>query len=320
MCRHLTTVGAKGNSKGVAVTPQPAQEIQEVELARLRFGLSPRSDARDESYIRTLAERFDDLPPIVVHGDTLVIIDGVHRVLAAGRLGRTRILAAIFVGTEDEARVEAVQLNIVHGKPLTLHERESAAGHFLRSHPEWSDRRVAEICGLSPKTIGRVRNRVLEDSDRRSSRVGRDGRARPTDPAAVRQRVADLLSATPASSAREIAAVAGTSQATVLDVRRRLQQGDAAGPQERASDVGTWSGDAALTATTSAYRFTQWFERTAVSDAEAHTAAVPLSRIYAVVDECRRRARQWEGFAAALEQRARRSSSAPGGLIEATNR
>ena len=291
-----------------------------MELARLQFGLSPRSDARDESYIRTLAERFDDLPPIVVHGDTLVVVDGVHRVLAAGRLGRTRILAATFVGSEEEARVEAVRLNIVHGKPLTLRERESAAGRFLRAHPEWADRRVAEICGLSPKTIGRVRSRVVKDSDGPASRVGRDGRTRPTDPAAVRQRVADLLNATPASSSREIAAVARTSQATVLDVRRRLQQDDAARPQEPATDDGTWRGDAALSSTTSAYRFTQWFERTAVSDAEAHTAAVPLSRIYVIVDECRRRARQWEGFASALEQRARRSSSAPGGLIEATNR
>lgn len=295
-----------------------SEELREFEIAQLQFGLSPRSDPGDDAYVQTLAERFDDLPPIVVHGATRTVIDGAHRVLAARRLGRCRIAATVFEGTAEEAVVEAVRLNVVHGKPLTLRERECAATRFLSSHPEWSDRRLAEICGLSAKTIARIRGQIVA-GPREGSRVGKDGRARPTDPGSVRRRVAELLGSAPESSARKIASAAGTSQATVRDVRRRLESGEPVAPPGRVpGERLVWGDDAALRATTDASCFAQWFERTAMGNADVHVSAVPLSHVYLVVDECRTRARQWDAFATALERRARAPHPGPATLAEAT--
>ena len=51
-----------------------------------------------------------------------------------------------------------------------------------------------------------------------------------------------------------------------------------------------------------------WLARTAVSveDLHAHLGSLPLSRVYEVADECRRRARTWAQMADALEARVRR--------------
>ncbi len=43
-----------------------------------------------------------------------------------------------------------------------------------------------------------------------------------------------------------------------------------------------------------------------VDDLRTHLGTVPLSRVYQVVDECRRRASTWAQMADALEARARR--------------
>ena len=52
-----------------------------------------------------------------------------------------------------------------------------------------------------------------------------------------------------------------------------------------------------------------WLARTAVSseDFQAHLGSLPVSRVYEVVDECRRRARAWSEIASALEGRVRRN-------------
>jgi hypothetical protein len=54
-----------------------------------------------------------------------------------------------------------------------------------------------------------------------------------------------------------------------------------------------------------------WLARTGVSidDLRTYLVKLPLSRVYAVVDECRRRAKIWGEIATALEDRARGSAS-----------
>jgi ParB-like chromosome segregation protein Spo0J len=201
------------------------QRVEEVPIERLRFGLSPREVLCDEQHVAALAEVLDDVPPIVVHGRTLRVIDGVHRVHAAKKVGRRTIRALIFDGDEIEAHIEAVRSNITHGKPLSLSEREAAAQRVLQLVPAWSDRRIAMVSGLSPKTVARLRERATVDSAQSRARLGRDGRLRPVDPAAVRRRVAEVLRDEPGASNRAIAKRAGASQATVRDVRERLGRG-----------------------------------------------------------------------------------------------
>lgn len=201
------------------------QRVEDVRIERLRFGLSPRTELCDQRHVAALAEVIDQVPPIVVHRPTMRVIDGVHRVHAARSLGRETIRALLFDGDEVAANIEAVRSNVTHGKPLTLAEREAAAVHIVQLVPDWSDRRIAGVSGLSPKTVARLRARATVDSAQSRARVGRDGRLRPVDPTEVRRRVAEAVRSDPEASTRAIAARTGASQATVRDVRQRLSRG-----------------------------------------------------------------------------------------------
>lgn len=200
------------------------QSLGTARVVDLRHGPTPRIGGRDDEHVRVLQESFDQLPPIVVHRPTMMVIDGAHRLLAAKRLGRSTIRVEFFTGSSAAAYVEAVRRNIAHGKPLTLTERRQAAREIVDSHPNWSDARVAAACALSDKTVAALR--ASDDSDGVDARVGSDGRTRPVDVASRRLRAADLLGRSPELSLRAVARAVNLSPATVLDVRRRLLRND----------------------------------------------------------------------------------------------
>lgn len=150
-----------------------------VPLASLVAGDTLRIQGTNEGHVRVLAETEGPLPPILVHRHTLRVIDGMHRLLAAKLQGRETIAVRFFEGDEEEAFVAAVQANAMHGLPLTLADRRTAAARIVRTHAEWSDRMIAGLVGLSPKTVGVVRRRLAtEEFPQSAARVGRDGRIR----------------------------------------------------------------------------------------------------------------------------------------------
>jgi len=69
-----------------------------------------------------------------------------------------------------------------HGLPLTLAERTAAAARIVRAYPHWSDRRIAAVAGLSPKTVGAMRVSASEEIPQPRYRIGLDGRARRVAP------------------------------------------------------------------------------------------------------------------------------------------
>ena len=174
-----------------------AEGTAEVDIATLKTGILLRFDGEDLEHAQSLACRLDDCPPILVEKSTAMVIDGAHRVLAAKLLDRETIPVRYFTGTHEEAFVEAVKANVSHGKPLTLAEREAAAKKVLEMHNDWSDRLVAQVCGLSDKTVGRLRKTTAE-IPQSTARIGRDGRHRPTDTRLLRNEIADR----PAGEAR----------------------------------------------------------------------------------------------------------------------
>ena len=305
------------------------QRVEDVLIERLRFGLSPREVLCDTQHVAALAEVIDDVPPIVVHLPTMRVIDGVHRVHAARSVGRVQIRAVLFDGDEVAAHVEAVRTNVTHGKPLTLAEREAAAVHIIELVPDWSDRRIAGVSGLSPKTVARLRDRATVDPARSRARLGQDGRRRPVDPTEVRRRVAEVVRSDPEASTRSIASRTGASQATVRDVRQRLSRGASelvARPRRRKRKHGDAAAEPPAVAATPdevgaggrAVDFTTWFEQHRIEEDEwrQYVEALPIGRVYEVADACRRFSAAWRAFAIALEDRARahrRSSSSGSG-------
>jgi ParB-like chromosome segregation protein Spo0J len=309
-------------------------------LADLRPGPSLRDGGINPTHVDTLIQLEGRWPPILVASRDHSVIDGHHRVAAAKTLGQVEVSCVLFDGSPDDAYLESVRRNVVHGLPLTLKERERAAAHIVRRYGRWSDRRIAELCALSPTTIARVRHastsrgksRPSDATGPSGSRIGRDGRVRPVDPTPLRSRIVTALHANPDASLRVLASKVGASPETVRRVRQRMGEGKGPGKGGRLTTANrggrsrdvkemtptielltgtleyatplSWTADPAVLSTRAGTAFARWLARTRISDWRQHVGAVPLSRVYEVADEARQRAAYWQQFALALEARA----------------
>ncbi|MEV7596083.1 winged helix-turn-helix transcriptional regulator [Kitasatospora sp. NPDC089797] len=229
MTQQTATVEAEENPVSRLPSPEWAPALTEVvtvPVAALLPADSPRARGEDPEHLRTLAELGRDLPPIIVHRSSMRVVDGMHRLRVAAAEGRSDIPVRFFEGSERDAFVLSVQSNTRHGLPLSKAERTAAAGRILVSHADWADRMIAEVTGLSTKTVRALRRDLGEAIPHPASRIGRDGRARPLDSATGRLRASELITANPRASLRAIADEAGISPGTVRDVRERLRRGE----------------------------------------------------------------------------------------------
>lgn len=202
-------------------------DSQVIQIDLLRPADTPRLEGEDEDHAQRLAESEIRWPPILVHKATMRVIDGMHRLRAAKIKGQDAIEVEFFDGSEEAAFVEAVRANTVHGLPLSMKDRHSAALRIMFAQQDISDRAAAECTGLSAKTISRLRESLNRDSLlQQEIRVGKDGRRRPLSAAEGRQRAADVLASEPTMSLRQVAKIAGVSLGTAHDVKDRMRRGE----------------------------------------------------------------------------------------------
>ncbi|AOR34524.1 transcriptional regulator [Streptomyces fodineus] len=206
----------------------------DIDIRSLLPADSPRFTL-DHAHVRALAESEAEFPPILVHRATLRVVDGMHRLRATALRNRRTISARWFEGDEQAAFLRAVECNMRHGLPLSRDERKQAALRILRAHPDWSDRSIAEMTGWNATGVGALRRDITDPGARPETRVGRDGRVRPSNTAEGRRMAAEVISRNPEASLREIARQAGISVGTARDVRRRLANGQEAIPAGRCS-------------------------------------------------------------------------------------
>ncbi len=168
--------GAELNSPRVPIGQDLVERgsVEQVPISRLIGTMGVRSQPVDVAHVTQLSQLVDRLPPIVVHRPTMTVVDGVHRLLAIVGAGGTHVDAILIDIDLADAFVLGVQLNSAHGLPLTQRDRRLAITRILGEHPEWSDRRIAEVAGVSPKTVGAVR-RTAPDLPPVTERIGRDG-------------------------------------------------------------------------------------------------------------------------------------------------
>jgi ParB-like chromosome segregation protein Spo0J len=308
-----------------------SQEVHLVPVAALRPGDSPRLVGEDAERIRVLAESDRPLPPILVHRDSMRVIDGMHRLGAARLRGQYAIDVVFFDGSDEDAFVMAVRANVAHGLPLSYADREAAVERIVTSHPDWSDRAIATTTGLSSRTVAAIRGRI-KGLPHGATRVGRDGRVRPLDGTGGRRVASELIAAFPDASLREIARAAGISPATVRDVRQRIQRGEDPVPRRRTRDrelrsVGRGDGEAtredsdrlstqersavlqnlerdpSLRFAESGRRVLRWLHQRIIAEEEWRevAAAVPPHSVYILAGLARRCANEWHEFAKQLE-------------------
>ncbi|MER7948917.1 ParB/RepB/Spo0J family partition protein [Streptomyces sp. NPDC096079] len=221
-------------------SPDEDLPVVEVPVTDLVLTESPRSKGICAAHVDTLAEIDGTLPPILVHQDSMKVIDGLHRVQAAIIRGESEIRARLFRGSDEQAYLLAVKLNTMHGLPLQLADRRNAALRILGIHPEWSNRAISEITSLSDKTVARLRGQKAGAPERQKRRVGKDGRYHPLDVNFGRQRASQFITARPDASLREIARATGVSPNTARRVRNSLREGQnpLLGPTSK--DAGTF--------------------------------------------------------------------------------
>jgi ParB-like chromosome segregation protein Spo0J len=205
----------------------------ETPISELLAACSPRAKGENPAYISLLANADRELEPILAHRSTMRVIDGMHRLRAAEARGATHIPVRYYDGSDDDAFVVSVRLNVNHGLPLTSDERKRAASRIIDAYPHWSDRTIARCAGLSAKTVGALRRRATEEIPQLETRLGRDGKMRPVSYLEGRRRVVVQLAETPEASLRELAERAGVSVNTVRDVRDRLRRGESPFPDGR---------------------------------------------------------------------------------------
>jgi hypothetical protein len=323
--------------------------VVKIPIAVVRPAESPRQDGESHEHIQLIAESGTKLLPIIVHRQTMRVIDGMHRLKAAVLRGEVQIEAQLYEGHADDAFVLAVQANVTHGLPLSLDDRVRAATRIVGSHPKWSDRAIASAVGLSPKTVGAIRLRSSSASES-PLRIGRDGRVRPVSTAASRRLAGELMTRNPEASLRQIADAVGLAPSTIMDVRARLRAGQDVVPgnqcprdgqdaqtgskpsarrrrrvpadggtgslfsfPQRAGAIGILMQDPSLRFSETGRRLLRWLEAqpNAVADWWRVVDAVP-EHCHAVVAEIARdNARTWFAIADRMERRMQPSAAQP---------
>ncbi|MFD9701603.1 ParB/RepB/Spo0J family partition protein [Lentzea sp. NPDC059081] len=299
---------------GTALSPEVERVSVEIPLP----AESPRLNGENLEYVRLLAEIGTELPPIIVNRRTNRVVDGMHRLRAARLRGDREIDVRYFDGDDETAFLTAVEINVRHGLPLSLADREAAATRVLAIRPHWSDRAVAELTGLAWTTVGALRRRGGANIVQPAARLGKDGRSRPVDGSVGRVRAGQEIEARPDASLRQIAKAAGISVATARDVRDRVRRGEdpvperlrrkagqAGRPVEVVDVLATVRGlrsDPSLRLTESGRALLRWLDGHVIESEEcaALAAAVPPHCAEVVEAIARRCAETWSELATSL--------------------
>ena len=308
-----------------------ADDTITVSIAVLLPANSPRLEEVEE-HIQMLSEADTELPPILVHRNSMRVIDGMHRLRAAQRRGATTITVQYFDGDEREAFVMSVRLNSTHGLPLTLADRKNAALRIMSYHPEWSDRAIAALVSISDKTVGAIRRREGDALPQPAARIGRDNESYPLNSREGRLRASELFQQNPNATTSEVAKLAEISATTAKDVRNRLLRGDdpvppklrenargggdtparPSAPSRRAPaiDLGRLRTDPSLRFSESGRTLLRWLEALGSSENEwtAIAESVPSHCAPAVAEMARQRSEDWRSFAMALDRRVQTTS------------
>lgn len=105
-----------------------------------------------------------ELPPVVVFHDGAAywLADGFHRLFAHLAEDRATIPAVVRAGTKRDALLFSCGANTAHGLRRTNEDKRKAVGILLADAEwaAWSDRKIAEACGVGAPFVGDVRRSI----------------------------------------------------------------------------------------------------------------------------------------------------------------
>lgn len=186
------------------------------------LGLQTRA-AMNDATVAEYAEALlagERLPPVVVFhdGEGIWLADGFHRVAAARQAGVADIEAIAHDGGRREALLHAVGANARHGLRRTNADKRRCVELLLADAEwaRWSDRVVAEKCGVDHKTVAAVRANLTGEIPQCSARMTADGRV--MDTANIGRKPATVLA--PPPPANDDTEVPGEADTTPVETAR----------------------------------------------------------------------------------------------------
>jgi hypothetical protein len=157
-----------------------------------------------------LLEGVSRLDAIESRGIDLVLPDGtLDRALGLGRDDRVRVVAEV----DPYAYVASANL---HRRHLTVEQRRELAAKLLTAAPEKSNRQIAKIVKIDPKTVAAVRTKkeATGEIPQLTKTVGADGKARPSKLRTAQSAPVSNQEVTPAPASPEPRLEPSVQQAT----------------------------------------------------------------------------------------------------------
>jgi len=148
--------------------------------------MPPLTDAEYEA-LKADIEKRGVLVPIeycIEEDGTLILLDGFHRLKICKELKIIDYPTVVRanLGTHEERMAYARQINLLR-RQITMEQRAELIKAQLRDTPEYSDRALAGMLGVSDKTIGVYRKELESTAEipQLKVRKGKDGKARPIE-------------------------------------------------------------------------------------------------------------------------------------------
>lgn len=140
--------------------PENAPVWIPIQAISLRPDILPRVIGEDQETIDHYVDVLDELPPIKVQKDTLVLIGGLNRVRAHEKAVRRIIKAEIVDVPDDQLWIEAYRDNMHHGLAMTAADRRQGIKRFCASFSSQTDAEIAKEVGVSEWTIQQYRSHL----------------------------------------------------------------------------------------------------------------------------------------------------------------
>lgn len=142
-----------------------------INAIRIDGGTQSRASL-NESVVSEYAEDLLALPPVVLFhdGSDYWLADGFHRYHAFRKASKASIPADVRTGTQREATLFSVGANQTHGLRRTNDDKRRAVNTLLNDAEwaGWSDRRIAEVCGVGHPFVAALRSPVVAERQKRS--------------------------------------------------------------------------------------------------------------------------------------------------------
>jgi len=135
-----------------------------IKTIRIDGGTQSRVDINNE-IVTEYAEAIKagaEFPAVVVFNDGADnwLADGFHRFHAHNQAGKTSITADVRQGTARDAVLFSFGANGTHGLKRSNADKRKAVATMLSDAEwaEWSDRKIAEVCGVGHPFVAAIRN------------------------------------------------------------------------------------------------------------------------------------------------------------------